>query len=256
MIYSCSYLYWILEIVKLACHAHVCLKSFYFFDNLMKFYNVHLAGPQCGAQYTSSEGVVTSPGFPSPYTHESECVWTITVPAGDTITLTFTTIDIEFESTCNYDFVEVIKRFLMLINCWDCIWRDLQDGRFAEKELSFKYKVCHFFLSFYTYIYTCIYINPSFIVIFFKSSVKIQGFNNADIQIQTQANLTYLRRFYFSLQVRDGPNEMSPLFNKFCGSTLPSPLTSTGNTMFIRFSSDHSQTGQGFRATWTTGKIN
>ncbi|XP_052697133.1 cubilin-like isoform X2 [Crassostrea angulata] len=116
------------------------------------------AGPQCGGQYTSSEGVVISPGFPSPYTHESECVWTITVPAGDTITLTFTTIDIEFESTCNYDFVEV----------------------------------------------------------------------------------------------RDGPNEMSPLFNKFCGSTLPSPLTSTGNTMFIRFSSDHSQTGQGFRATWTT----
>ncbi|XP_061178089.1 cubilin-like [Saccostrea echinata] len=116
------------------------------------------AGPQCGGQFTSSEGVVTSPNFPSPYNHRSECVWTITVPAGDTITLTFTTIDIEFDTTCGYDFVEV----------------------------------------------------------------------------------------------RDGPNEMSPLFNKFCGTTLPAPLTTTGNVMFIRFSSDASQTGQGFRATWTT----
>lgn len=107
---------------------------FLFLDNLNEILRcTFIAGPQCGGQYTSSEGVVISPGFPSPYTHESECVWTITVPAGDTITLTFTTIDIEFESTCNYDFVEVIKRFLILHNCCDSIRLDLQDGRFAKK---------------------------------------------------------------------------------------------------------------------------
>lgn len=158
-------------------------QEFLFLDNLDKIYDVHLAGPQCGGQYTSSEGVVTSPGFPSPYTHESECVWTITVPAGDTITLTFTTIDIEFESTCDYDFVEVIKRFLILLIAAQIVSDEIcKMENFHKGHLGIK------FVIFYNFI--LIFINPSFIVIILKVLLKFRLFDNTDIQIQTQGNIT------------------------------------------------------------------
>ncbi|KAK3106526.1 hypothetical protein FSP39_021900 [Pinctada imbricata] len=123
-------------------------------------YHAVSAGPQCGGALTTPQGTITSPNFPSPYNHDASCVWTISVATGDTITLTFDTMDIEGPTgtTCNYDFVEV----------------------------------------------------------------------------------------------RDGPDENSALFNRFCGNTIPSPLTSTGNNLYITFRSDSSQTGQGFRARYST----
>lgn len=168
--------------------------------------------------YTSSEGVVTSPGFPSPYNHESECVWTITVPAGDTITLTFTTIDIEFANSCDYDFVEVTEISNYLKKLW-------------KRAIILQHENVNHLTATWIFIFIISHSWVMYILIWklWKEIVLI-------------------------CQIRDGPDETSPLFNRFCGTTLPAPLTSTGNTMFIRFSSDHSQTGQGFRATWTTGK--
>lgn len=67
------------------------------------------------------EGVVVLLGFLLLYMYESECVWIVMVLVGDIIILIFIIIDIEFEFICNYDFVEVIKRFLILYNCCDSI---------------------------------------------------------------------------------------------------------------------------------------
>ena len=38
---------------------------------------------------------------------------------------------------------------------------------------------------------------------------------------------------------------------EFCGNTLPAPITSTGGSMTIRFHTDSSVTGRGFRAVYT-----
>ena len=37
---------------------------------------------------------------------------------------------------------------------------------------------------------------------------------------------------------------------KYCGTTAPSPITSTGNTMTVKFASDSSVTDKGFSAVW------
>ena len=37
---------------------------------------------------------------------------------------------------------------------------------------------------------------------------------------------------------------------KLCGSTLPAPMTSTGNTMTVKFYTDGRDAGRGFNATW------
>ena len=49
------------------------------------------------------------------------------------------------------------------------------------------------------------------------------------------------------IEVRDGPFSFSPLINRFCGSSSPGRVLSTGRFMWIRFFSDDELEGQGFR---------
>ena len=37
---------------------------------------------------------------------------------------------------------------------------------------------------------------------------------------------------------------------KFCGTTVPDPITSTANTMTVKFKSDYSVNKKGFSAVW------
>ena len=36
---------------------------------------------------------------------------------------------------------------------------------------------------------------------------------------------------------------------------MPTPMTTTGNTMYVKFRSDQSVATPGFRATWTVGRF-
>ena len=57
-----------------------------------------------------------------------------------------------------------------------------------------------------------------------------------------------------SLKVRDGRGETDRLIGKYCGSTLPAPIRSTSNTLWVRFKSDSSVQEAGFRAAYTVGE--
>ena len=61
----------------------------------------------CGATFTDSDGTFTSPGYPNPYAHNSDCVWIITVATGNTVRLTFMVFDLQSDLSCQYDYVEV-----------------------------------------------------------------------------------------------------------------------------------------------------
>lgn len=60
----------------------------------------------CGANYFASQGVLRSPGRPE-YSPNKECEWTVTVPNGQQIELTFNYFDIEQHSTCRFDGLEI-----------------------------------------------------------------------------------------------------------------------------------------------------
>ncbi|KAI5610199.1 neuropilin 1b precursor, partial [Silurus asotus] len=51
---------------------------------------------------------------------------------------------------------------------------------------------------------------------------------------------------YDFLEVYDGDNEKAKLVGKFCGKIAPSPITSSGNLLLIKFISDYETTGAGF----------
>ena len=57
------------------------------------------------------------------------------------------------------------------------------------------------------------------------------------------------------LYVYDGDSSSSPLIDKFSGTSLPAPITSSSNKLHLRFTTDSSVTARGFRATYR-GRMN
>ena len=55
-------------------------------------------------------------------------------------------------------------------------------------------------------------------------------------------------------QVRDGGDETAPAIGRVCGDTLPPPIVTTQNQLWVKFRSDPSNTRPGFRAEWSRGK--
>ncbi|KAL0968311.1 hypothetical protein UPYG_G00265170 [Umbra pygmaea] len=53
------------------------------------------------------------------------------------------------------------------------------------------------------------------------------------------------------IEVRDGPFSFSPLINRFCGSSSPGLVQSSGRFIWVRFSSDEELEGRGFRVQYT-----
>ncbi|KAA0704371.1 Bone morphogenetic protein 1 [Triplophysa tibetana] len=53
---------------------------------------------------------------------------------------------------------------------------------------------------------------------------------------------------YDHLEIHDGLNGKAPSLGRFCGSKKPSPVVSSGDSMFLRFSSDSSVQKRGFKA--------
>lgn len=56
---------------------------------------------------SGESGYVASEGFPNLYPPNKECVWTVTVPEGQKVSLSFRVFDLEQHPACRYDALEV-----------------------------------------------------------------------------------------------------------------------------------------------------
>ncbi|KAG8523728.1 Procollagen C-endopeptidase enhancer 1 [Galemys pyrenaicus] len=61
----------------------------------------------CGGDVTGESGYVASEGFPNLYPPNKECIWTITVPEAQTVSLSFRVFDLELHPACRYDALEI-----------------------------------------------------------------------------------------------------------------------------------------------------
>lgn len=52
--------------------------------------------------------------------------------------------------------------------------------------------------------------------------------------------------------IRDGKDETYPLIGKYCGRTLPKPVTASSQSLYIMFHSDDLVASKGFKAEWTS----
>ncbi|XP_071498641.1 extracellular serine proteinase-like [Diadema antillarum] len=63
---------------------------------------------ECGHVFTKATGQFTSPNFPSNYGNNEMCSFTIEAEAGETVTLSFGSFDLESHTSCAYDAVEIM----------------------------------------------------------------------------------------------------------------------------------------------------
>ena len=68
------------------------------------------------------------------------------------------------------------------------------------------------------------------------------------------AFITYFCRYDF-LEIHEGRTEETPLVGRYCGNTLPPDYVSSGNEIYIRFKTDHSVSGTGFRIRYDLGRL-
>ena len=74
----------------------------------------------CGeeTEFSAPNGVLTSHDWPNNYTNNLDCEYTISVgeDSGSLVMISFTHFDVEYESECDYDYVEVKQLNFYYIN--------------------------------------------------------------------------------------------------------------------------------------------
>ena len=60
-----------------------------------------------GGFNSSYGGIITSPSYPNNYPPNTDCTYTISQPTGTVILLNFLSMDIDYDSSCDYDYIEI-----------------------------------------------------------------------------------------------------------------------------------------------------
>uniref|UniRef100_A0A8B9GL35 Cubilin n=1 Tax=Amazona collaria TaxID=241587 RepID=A0A8B9GL35_9PSIT len=63
--------------------------------------------PECGGELTGTYGSISSPGYPGNYPVNRNCFWTISTSPGLLITFAFGTLSLEHHENCSYDYLEI-----------------------------------------------------------------------------------------------------------------------------------------------------
>ncbi|XP_030624670.1 LOW QUALITY PROTEIN: cubilin [Chanos chanos] len=228
--------------------------------------------PVCGGQLNDTYGNINSPGYPGNYPPSRDCYWTVNVNPGLLITFAFGTLSMEHHDDCNYDFLEIRDGLLPedpvlgkycssgspppVHTTGPAAWIHFHsDSVISDRGFHITYTtspadpgcggtftdsqgiiISPNWPNNYAHDSQCIYI-----IRLPRSETVYLNFTHIDLEIHSGCNFDYV-------EVRDGTAETAPLIGKYCGTTLPAPITSTTNGLFIRFKSDASISRAGFRA--------
>ncbi|NXY42567.1 CUBN protein, partial [Ceuthmochares aereus] len=231
-------------------------------------YTTSPADPNCGGNYTDSEGVITSPFWPNPYINNRQCIYVIRQPEDEKVYLNFTHMELERHTGCSSNYIEVrdgdsevsplINKFCYSIamspitSTSNSLWIKFKSDASVQRA-SFRavYQVaCGGSLSGAGTIHSPYYPRMSphpktceWIISQPASKAVVLNFVDFKIRNTTTCDSDYI-------EVRDGNNTDSPLLEKYCGTAVPSRVQSTRNYLYIKFRAS-SLTNLGFRAEYS-----
>ncbi|XP_077171498.1 procollagen C-endopeptidase enhancer 1 [Paroedura picta] len=241
----------------------------------------------CGGDYTGDTGYIASEGFPAHYPSSKKCTWTITVPEGQVVMLSFRVFDLEPDPVCRYDYLDVynghqavegqrLGRFCGTFRPGAIL---STSNRMMLQMASDEGTVGRGFLVWYSGGLPHVNENQfcggklekpqgtlktpnwpesdypagiscSWHIIAPKDKVVALTFGKFDVEPDTYCRYDYVAVF------NGADRDDSRRIGKFCGDHSPSPVLSDGNELLVQFVSDLSVTADGFSASYVVRSRN
>ncbi|XP_044077095.1 procollagen C-endopeptidase enhancer a [Siniperca chuatsi] len=236
----------------------------------------------CGGDLVSDSGFVGSEGFPSFYKPNSKCTWRITVPEGNVVMLSFRIFDLEADSQCRYDYLDVYNGHSNLVQKLGRFCGTFRPGTLISTTNTMMVELVsdaetqgRGFVAFFSGAKP--YVDDQQ---FCGGKItKAQGEINTpnwpdkkyppgtscswlitvepDMVIQVKFEKFVLEadtycRFDYVAFFNGGEKDDSRLIGRYCGDQAPQPIMTSGNVLLVQFVSDLSVTSDGFLAHYTS----
>ncbi|CAH2282322.1 cubilin [Pelobates cultripes] len=237
-----------------------------------------------GSNIFGTQGQIASPLWPRNYPHHSNYIWTINVESTQIIEARMLEIDIEEHSTCSYDKLQIydgpnIHYHLLGTYCGvtppPSLFSSASSmtvGFVSDNSISKKGFLLEWLaielpsgplptiapgacggrlitgetpLFFFSPGWPNNYANRLDCTWVIRSPESTVELNILSLDIEKYRSCNYDK-----LVIKDGDNNESPELATLCGRELPGPIRSSGDSMFIRFTSDSSNSGRGFNASY------
>ncbi|XP_072431088.1 cubilin [Chiloscyllium punctatum] len=228
----------------------------------------------CGGIFTAPNGVFHSPNYPSPYGSNIDCSWIITVDYHHHVLLDFVDFDLEQHQSCDSDYVAVYdgldETALMLRKLCGSLISERITSTYNVLYVRFRSNGSNEHKGFKAvFDQTCgSYITTDDVGGIITSPLYPKNYLNNQqcswiIRAQKPFNHVTISFTDFAiennsancsadaLQVLNGDNDGAPSIGRYCGNTMPYPITSFSDALFINFSSNNVITCKGFRAIYT-----
>ncbi|EPY78032.1 tolloid-like protein 2 precursor [Camelus ferus] len=221
----------------------------------------------CGGVFQAPSGEIHSPNYPSPYRSNTECTWVIQVEKHHRVLLNFTDFDLEPQDSCVMAFdglssattrlVGVCGRQQLsnpIISTGNSLFVRFQSGpsgqsrgfraRFRQGKYHLKKIPSRSFLGCYNILLNLTHSFPIFLQ---TSTYNVNHITLSFSHFGLESSTTCTQDF---LEVLDGSHADAPLRGRYCGSSMPHPITSFSNALTLRFVSDSVVNFDGFHATF------
>ncbi|KAM3868665.1 procollagen C-endopeptidase enhancer a [Diretmus argenteus] len=236
----------------------------------------------CGGDLVADSGFVGSEGFPSFYKPNSKCTWRITVPEGTVVMLSFRIFDLEADSQCRYDYLDVYNGHSNMVQKLGRFCGTFRPGALISTTNTMMLEM----------VSDAETHGRGFVALFSgaKPYVDDQQFCGGkitkaqgeimtpnwpdkkypagtscswlitvepDMVIQVKFDKFVLEadsycRFDYVAFFNGGEKDDSRLIGKYCGDRAPAPIITNGNVLLVQFVSDLSVTSDGFLASYTS----
>ncbi|XP_033954738.1 procollagen C-endopeptidase enhancer a [Pseudochaenichthys georgianus] len=236
----------------------------------------------CGGDLVSDSGFVGSEGFPSFYKPNSKCTWRITVPEGTVVMLTFRIFDLEADSQCRYDYLDVYNGQSNLVQKLGRFCGTFRPGALISTTNSMMLEMgsdeatqgrgfVAYFSGAKPYVDDHQFCGGKMT----KAQGEIKTPNWPDSKYPAGTSCSWLItvepdmviqvtfgkfvlegdsycRFDYVAFFNGGEKDDSRLIGKYCGDRAPRPFITSSNVLLVQFVSDQSVTSDGFFAEYTS----
>ncbi|XP_011637168.1 cubilin-like [Pogonomyrmex barbatus] len=242
---------------------HLVLR-YEFFGDFVAMYSV--LNTACGGNYTSQQGVITSPGYPNSYPLNAECVWVLNTSPGNRISLVFSEFDVESSENCDLDYLEIREDSgigkLISISCGKDATEIASSNKLWIKFKSDGSGTAKGFMAEYNLIGgnelegpTGRITSPLYPIHYkreatfsWRITVEMDSVIHIDFRDIGIENIG--QNCYSNIKIYDGYDDEAPSLLVACGYTLPGPVDSSSNIVYIEMKTNFVRQGSWFDLTW------